>query len=85
MVKFISDRIAVMLNGIIVELGNADDVYNNPIHPYTKSLISAIPHPDPDTERSRKRIAYTPANTAHCALREITSGRFGYCDENGKF
>ena len=47
MVKYISDRIAVMYRGRIVELGSAECVYNNPQHPYTKSLLSAIPLPDP--------------------------------------
>ena len=59
MVKYISDRIAVMHLGRIVEIGTADHIYNNPVHPYTQSLLSAVPQPDPDTERERKRIAYT--------------------------
>ena len=58
MVKYISDRIAVMYRGRIVETGPADLVYNHPLHPYTKSLISAIPLPDPETERERRRIPY---------------------------
>ncbi|SOC41892.1 ABC transporter ATP-binding protein [Ureibacillus acetophenoni] len=58
MVKYISDRIAVMYHGKIVELGDADEIYNNPIHPYTKSLLSAVPHPDPLSERQRVRIPY---------------------------
>ncbi|EHJ06663.1 ABC transporter ATP-binding protein [Staphylococcus simiae] len=58
MVKYISDRIAVMHFGKIVELGPADDLYNHPLHDYTKSLLSAIPQPDPDTERTRQRLSY---------------------------
>ncbi|OFV09991.1 peptide ABC transporter ATP-binding protein [Staphylococcus sp. HMSC13A10] len=58
MVKYISNRIAVMHFGKIVELGPADDIYNHPLHDYTKSLLSAIPQPDPDVERQRKRITY---------------------------
>src|SRR5699024_11115956 len=58
MVKYISDRIAVMHFGKIVELGSADEIYNNPMHPYTKSLLSAVPQPDPESERSRKRAVY---------------------------
>ncbi|PTG54255.1 peptide ABC transporter ATP-binding protein [Staphylococcus chromogenes] len=58
MVKYISDRIAVMHLGKIVELGPADEIYNHPLHPYTKSLLSAVPQPDPDSERTRKRFAY---------------------------
>lgn len=60
MVKYISDRIAVMYQGKIVELGNADAVYHQPFHPYTKSLLSAIPLPDPQYERNRKRVIYQP-------------------------
>ena len=51
MVKYISDRIAVMYRGRIVEMGSAECVYNNPQHPYTKSLLSAIPLPDPREEK----------------------------------
>jgi len=58
MVRYISDRVAVMHLGHIVEMGTVDDVYNNPMHPYTKSLLSAIPHPDPDSEKTRKRFVY---------------------------
>lgn len=55
-VKYISDRIAVMYLGRLVELGEATEIMDNPYHPYTKALISAIPVPDPDVERSRKRL-----------------------------
>ncbi len=55
-VKYISDRIAVMYLGRLVELGEATEIMDNPYHPYTKALISAIPVPDPEVERSRKRI-----------------------------
>lgn len=58
MVKYISDRIGVMHKGKLVELGSREDIYENPMHPYTKSLLSAIPHPDPIYEKSRKRIEY---------------------------
>jgi oligopeptide transport system ATP-binding protein len=58
MVKYISDRIGVMNRGKIVELASSDELYNNAIHPYTKSLLSAIPHPDPRNERTRRRIHY---------------------------
>ncbi|MCD8834009.1 ATP-binding cassette domain-containing protein [Staphylococcus arlettae] len=58
MVKYISDRIAVMHFGKIVELGTADEIYNKPLHPYTQSLLSAVPQPDPESEKQRKRITY---------------------------
>lgn len=58
MVKYISDRIGVMHWGKMLEIGTSDDVYNHPIHPYTKSLLSAIPEPDPDKERQRVADVY---------------------------
>lgn len=61
MVKYISDRIAVMYKGNIVELASSDDLFKFPCHPYTKSLLSAIPLPDPITERNRKRFSYDPS------------------------
>ncbi|MGL5295455.1 MAG: ABC transporter ATP-binding protein [Culicoidibacterales bacterium] len=59
MVKYISDRVGVMYHGKLVELADSDDLYENPLHPYTKSLLSAIPEPDPIYERNRQRIPYT--------------------------
>ncbi len=58
MVKYISDRIAVMHRGKIVEMGNTTDIYNNPKHPYTRSLLSAIPHPDPNCNKMSQRVTY---------------------------
>jgi oligopeptide transport system ATP-binding protein len=59
-VKYFCDRIAVMYYGKIVELASAEELFKNPMHPYTKSLLSAVPQPDPITERKRKRIPYDP-------------------------
>ena len=56
MVKHISDRIGVMYLGNIVEVGEADDVYHNPLHPYTQALLSSVPIPDPKTARVKERI-----------------------------
>ncbi len=56
MVRYISDRVAVMYLGRIVEMGERDDVYDRPYHPYTHALLSAIPVPDPDKEAKRQRI-----------------------------
>lgn len=61
MVKYISDRVGVMYRGKLMELADSDEIYNHPLHPYTKSLLSAIPHPDPKSERTRRRKAYDPS------------------------
>ncbi|AYV73042.1 MULTISPECIES: ABC transporter ATP-binding protein [Niallia] len=84
MVKYISDRIGVMYMGNMVELAEADELYENPIHPYTKSLLSAIPLPDPRYERERKRIAYDPSvhdTNEPAELREVTPGHYVRCTE----
>ena len=86
MVKYISDRIGVMYFGKLVELAPADDLYKNAMHPYTKSLLSAIPLPDPESERTRRRIMYDP-NSHHyeenekVEMREIAPGHLVYCSE----
>ena len=58
MVKYISDRIGVMHLGYIVETGTTDEIFQNPIHPYTRSLLSAIPHPNPVVEKARVALTY---------------------------
>lgn len=77
MVKYISDRIAVMYRGRIVEMGSAECVYTNPQHAYTKSLLSAIPLPDPREEKNRKRIVYTGEDfDENATLQEVEPGHF---------
>ena len=82
MVKYISDRIGVMHKCKLVELSTADELYENPLHPYTKSLLSAIPLPDPDYEKTRKRIKYDPSmhdySTESPEWVEIRPGHFIY-------
>ena len=87
-VKFFCDRIAVMYSGKIVELADNEELFKNPLHPYTKSLLSAIPQPDPDSEKLRKRITYRPDMHDYSKdlpeLKEITKGHFVYCN-NAEF
>lgn len=84
-VKYFSDRIAVMYYGKIVELTTSDELFKHPLHPYTKSLLSAIPLPDPHYEKLRQRITYNPL-TAHDysqegpTMREVLPGHFIYCN-----
>ena len=63
MVKYISDRIGVLHLGYMVEAGTKEEIFSNPVHPYTKSLLSAIPHPNPEIEKRRKSIAYDYATS----------------------
>lgn len=58
MVKYISDRIGVLHLGYLVETGTTDEIFSNPVHPYTKSLLSAVPIPNPEVERRRTSLAY---------------------------
>ncbi len=83
MVKYISDRIAVMHFGKIVEIGPAEEIYQNPLHDYTKSLLSDIPQPDPESERSRKRFSYIhdEANNHLRKLHEIRPQHFVFSTE----
>ena len=63
MVKYISDRIGVLHFGHLVETGTTDEIFSNPIHPYTRSLLSAIPHPNPIAEKERKALTYDYATS----------------------
>lgn len=59
-VRFISDRIAVIHKGVIVEVAETEELFKNPLHPYTRSLLSAIPIPDPILERQKTLVVYDP-------------------------
>ena len=85
-VKYFSDRIGVMYFGKMVELADSDELFKNPLHPYTKSLLSAIPLPDPVYEKQRTRILYNPIaehdySVSTPSFREITPGHFVYCND----
>lgn len=87
MVKHISDRIGVMHHGKLLEMGTSDEIYHYGVHPYTESLLSAIPLPDPDYERTRKRIKYTAPKEEGIPrkMQEIAEGHFVYAsDEEAK-
>lgn len=83
-VKYISDRIGVMYYGKLVEVANGKDLYEHPLHPYTRALLSAIPEPNPLTERTRKRIDYDPKRDHDYSeekptMVEVEEGHFVYC------
>ena len=85
-VKYFSDRIGVMYYGKMVELATSDELFANPMHPYTKSLLSAIPLPDPVYEKNRKRITYDPLvehdySVDLPTLREVSPGHFVSCND----
>ena len=85
-VKYFSDRIGVMYFGKMVELADSDELFKNPLHPYTKSLLSAIPLPDPVYEKQRTRIIYNPIaehdySVDTPSFREIAPGHFVYCND----
>ena len=85
-VKYFSDRIGVMYFGKMVELADADELFRHPIHPYTRSLLSAIPLPDPRTEKTRKRTKYNPLESHDYTVdkpsfREVLPGHFVMCND----
>lgn len=84
-VKYFSDRIGVMYFGKMVELASSEELFRNPLHPYTKSLLSAIPLPDPIYEKKRQRITYNPLaehdySVDKPSFREIKPGHFVQCN-----
>ncbi len=88
-VKYFSDKIGVMYFGKMVELATSDELFAHPCHPYTKALLSAIPVPDPDYEKNRKRLIYNPIrdhdyrNQAPC-MQEVFPGHFVLCNDEEK-
>ena len=85
-VKYFSDRIGVMYFGKMVELASSDELFKNPLHPYTKSLLSAIPLPDPIYEKNRERIVYNRLashdySVDKPSLREVAPGHFVECND----
>ena len=85
-VKYFSNRIGVMYYGKMVELAETEELFRHPMHPYTRSLLSAIPIPDPDTEKDRVRITYNPLDVHDYSvdkpsLREILPGHFVHCND----
>ena len=85
-VKYFSDRIGVMYFGKMVELADSDELFRHPLHPYTRSLLSAIPLPDPAYEKVRKRIEYNPLaehdyTVDKPSVREVAPGHFVYCND----
>ena len=85
-VKYFSDRIGVMYFGKMVELADSDELFKNPLHPYTRSLLSAIPLPDPIYEKQRTRVTYNPLaehdySVDAPSFREIAPGHFVHCND----
>jgi len=83
-VKYFSDRIGVMYYGHLVEVARGDDLYEKPLHPYTRALLSAIPEPNPLTERTRVRIDYVPErdhdySKEQPSMVEVEPEHFVYC------
>ena len=78
MVKYISDRIGVLHKGYLVETGTTQEIFSNPVHPYTQSLLSAVPQPNPRIEKNRQLITYNAENINYenCELRQITDTHF---------
>ena len=85
-VKYFSDRIGVMYFGKLVELASSDELFAHPLHPYTKSLLSAIPLPDPISEKKRQRVVYNPLADHDYSvdlptMREVAPGHFVRCND----
>ncbi|MGZ7204716.1 ABC transporter ATP-binding protein, partial [Streptococcus pyogenes] len=84
-VRFISDRIAVIHKGIIVEVAETEELFKHPIHPYTRSLLSAVPIPDPILERQKKLVVYSQDQHDYSVdkpeMVEIKPGHYVWCNK----
>ena len=85
-VRFISDRIAVIHKGVIVEVAETEELFRNPIHPYTRSLLSAVPIPDPILERQKTLIVYNPDQHDYSVdkpeMVEVKPGHYVWCNQS---
>lgn len=85
-VKYFCDRIGVMYYGKLVELSDSDDLFRNPVHPYTKALLSAIPQPDPISEKRRQKLTYHASSHNYSesnppSYHEVSPGHYVYCSD----
>ena len=83
--RFFTDRLAIIHRGKIVEMAETEQIFAHPLHPYTQALLSAIPQPDPLTERRRKILVYDPARHRYESdppqWFELESGHFVFANE----
>ena len=84
MVEYLCDRVGVMYHGKLVELAPSEELYSNPVHPYTKTLLSAIPVPDPIRERKRVLQYYDGEGMENSVWTEVSPGHFAMLPAEGK-
>lgn len=84
-VRYISDRIAVIYKGVIVEVAETEELFRNPVHPYTRSLLSAVPIPDPILERQKELVVYDPDSHDYSVdkpeMKEIKPGHYVWANQ----
>ena len=84
MVEYLCDRVGVMYHGKLVELAPSEELYSNPVHPYTKTLLSAIPVPDPIRERKRVLQYYDGEGMENSVWTEVSPRHFAMLPAEGK-